>query len=52
MFSLKKKSSTITVASFIEGLLVNGRAKIHQPLVSQFSLLAEFFIGKVPVRNI
>ena len=27
------------------------RAEIHQPLLSHFSLLVEFLIGKVPVCN-
>ena len=27
------------------------RAKIHQALLSQFSLLVEFLIGKVPVKH-
>ena len=27
------------------------RAEIHQALLSQFSLLAEFFIGKLTIEN-
>ena len=30
---------------------LNAWAKIHQPLLSQFSLLVEFLIGKVPVKD-
>ena len=30
---------------------VSVRAEIHQPLLSHFSLLVEFFIGQVPVNN-
>ena len=28
------------------------RAEIHQALLSQFSLLAQFFIGKMPIANL
>ena len=29
----------------------NVSAEIHQALLSQFSLLAEFFIGKLPIED-
>ena len=30
---------------------LKSRAEIHQALLSQFSLLVEFFIGKLPIEN-
>ena len=33
------------------GISLDFRVKIHQPLLSQFSLLAEFLIGKLPVKD-
>ena len=40
-----------TVCNLITAFYTSFRAYIHQPLLSHFSLLVEFFIGTVPVHS-
>jgi hypothetical protein len=48
-FSKFDYGSSLWLTTSIQKSFLN-RAKIHQVLLSQFSLLAEFFIGKVTVK--
>jgi hypothetical protein len=53
---LKKSSSFLWFAKLNYNkngfqMLLTFRAEIHQALLSKFSILAEFFIGKVTVKD-